>query len=40
MDAFDRIYGVRRERPFGERIVVSLGLGRGVAVGGGPRRPV
>jgi membrane protein len=32
MDAFDRIYGVRRERPFGERMAVSLALGLGVAL--------
>jgi membrane protein len=32
MDAFDRIYGIRRERPFRERMAVSLGLGLGVAV--------
>ena len=32
MDGFDRIYGVRRERPFVERMLVSLALGLGVAV--------
>jgi membrane protein len=32
MDAFDRIYKVRRERPFLERMAVSLGLGLAVAV--------
>ena len=32
MDGFDRIYGVRRERPFAERMLVSLALGLGVAV--------
>jgi membrane protein len=32
MDAFDRIYGIRRERPFSERMAVSLALGLGVAV--------
>ena len=32
MDAFDRIYEVRRERPFRERMAVSLALGVGVAV--------
>jgi membrane protein len=32
MDAFDRIYAVRRERAFLERMGVSLALGLGVAV--------
>jgi membrane protein len=32
MDAFDRIYGIRTERPFLERMIVSLALGLGVAV--------
>jgi len=32
MDAFDRIYEVRRERTFSERMVMSLALGLGVAV--------
>jgi membrane protein len=32
MDAFDRIYQVRRRRPFLERMAVSLALGLGVAV--------
>jgi membrane protein len=32
MDAFDRIYGVRRERSFPERMAVSVVLGLGVAV--------
>jgi membrane protein len=32
MDAFDRIYGSRRGRTSGERMVVSLALGLGVAV--------
>jgi membrane protein len=32
MDAFDRIYGSRRTRAFGERMLVSLALGLGVAL--------
>jgi membrane protein len=32
MDAFDRIYGIRNERSFLERMGVSLALGLGVAV--------
>jgi membrane protein len=32
MDAFDRIYSIRRERSFRERMAVSLALGLGVAV--------
>jgi membrane protein len=32
MDAFDRIYAVRRERSFRERMAVSLALGLAVAV--------
>jgi membrane protein len=32
MDAFDRIYGTRRDRPFLERMAVSLALGLSVAV--------
>jgi membrane protein len=31
MDAFDRIYGIRRERPLRERMAVSLALGLAVA---------
>jgi membrane protein len=32
MDVLDRVYGPGRERGFGERLVVSLALGLGVAV--------
>src|SRR5215212_4498257 len=32
MDAFDKIYGSRRQRPFAERMTVSLALGLGVAI--------
>jgi membrane protein len=32
MDAFDRIYGARRERSFGERMLLSLTLGLAVGI--------